>query len=150
MTADDVASQLPNYRRIEIWVAVGAVLFLLVLIEAIRRRRLKERYALLWFPTAVVVIILTVKREWLEGLSYTLGIHHAPSALLLVLVGFAMLILFHFSTVLSGLLDDRTALAQRVALLDARCRALQQEVAKLQTGEGDPTSEAGEEVGESS
>jgi len=142
VSADDLASQLPNFRRIEIWVAVGAVLFLLVLVEAIRRRRLKERYALLWFPTAVVVIILTVKREWLEELSFTLGIHHAPSALLLVLVGFAMLILFHFSTVLSRLLDDRTALAQRIGLLDARCRALQLEVTRLRTGEGGTDAKA--------
>ena len=131
MTPEDVVSQLPNQRRIEVWVAVGALMFLLLLIEAIRRRRLKERYALLWVLTVIVVGVLTVKRGWLEGMSFALGIHHTPSALLLVLVGFAMVILFHFSTVLSRLLDDRNTLAQQVGILDARCRALTIEVAAL-------------------
>ncbi len=136
MTPEDAVSQLPNYRRIEIWVAVGAILFIVLLIEAIRRRRLKERYALLWFPLVAAVIVLTVKRDWLEALSFTLGVHHVPSALLLVLVGLVMVILFHFSTVVSGLLDDRNVLAQRLGILDARCQALKLEVADLRAGGG--------------
>ena len=134
MTPEDVVSQLPNYRRIEVWVAVGALVFVLLLIEAIRRRRLKERYALLWVLTVIVVGVLTVKREWLDGISFALGVHHTPSALLLVLVGFALVILFHFSTVLSRLLDDRNTLAQQVGILDAHCRALTIEVAALRDG----------------
>ena len=137
--------QLPNYRRIEVWVAVGALVFMLLLIEAIRRRRLKERYALLWVLTVIVVVVLTLKREWLDGMSFALGIHHAPSALLLVLVGFAMVMLFHFSTVLSRLLDDRNKLAQQVGILDARCRALALEVAALHD-EREP-AEAREDAG---
>ena len=136
MNPENVVSQLPNYRRIEVWVGIGAAVFVLLLIEAIRRRRLKERYALLWFLTVIVVGVLTVERQWLEGMSFTLGIHHTPSALLLVLMGFAMVILFHFSTVLSRLLDDRTRLAQQVGLLDARCRALTTEVAALREERG--------------
>jgi len=134
VTPEDVARQLPNYRRIEVWVAIGALVFLLLLAEAIRRRRLKERYALLWVPTVIVVVVLTVKREWLESMSFGLGIYHAPSALLLVLVGFAMVSLFHFSMVLSRLLDDRNTLAQQLGILDARCRALGVEVAALRDG----------------
>lgn len=148
MTPDDVVRQLPNYRRIEIWVAAGALLFLLVLLEAMRRRRLKERYSLLWFVAVVLVFVLTVKREWLDGMSFVLGIHHAPSALLLVLLGVAMAMLFHFSLVLSQLLDDRKTLSQQVGMLDARCRALSAELAALRGACADPDDGADEVGGE--
>ena len=138
MSPDVAASQLPNYRRIEVWAAVAVLVFLFVLVESIRRHRLKERYSLLWFATLIGIGVLTVKREWLESLSHGLGIYHAPSALLLVLIGFMMLILFHFSTVISRLLSDRTALAQRVGLLDARYRALERQLAAMQVASADP------------
>lgn len=143
MTPEEAASQLPNYRRIELWVAIGVVVFLGMLIEAIRRRRLKERYALLWFPLVIAIIVFTVKREWLEGFSFALGVHHAPSALLLALMGLALVILFHYSLVLSQLLDDRTAMAQRIGLLDARCRALELEVQRQRGGEEEPAAPDG-------
>ena len=79
---DSAIAQLPNYRRIELWVAVGAILFLFVVVETVRRRRLKERYSLLWFATIIGVTVLTVQRPWLDEFSYALGIHHAPVFLL--------------------------------------------------------------------
>jgi hypothetical protein len=129
VTPELAAADLPNHRWIEIWVAIAALVFLAVLVESIRRHRLKERYSLLWFASLIGIGLLTAKREWLEALSYALGIHHTPSALLLVLSGVMMVILFHFSTVISRLLADRNALAQRVGLLDARFRALERELA---------------------
>lgn len=131
MTPEAMAEQLPNYRRIELWAALAALMFLVLIIETIRRHRLKERYSLLWFATIIAVIVLTVRREWLDEISYGLGIHHAPSALLLIWVGFMMLMLFHFSTVISRLLNDRNALAQRVGILDARYRLLKRQLSEL-------------------
>ena len=134
MNPDMAVEQLASHRRIELVAAICAVAFLLLLIESIRRRRLKVRYSLLWFATCAVVILLTIKRDWLASISSMLGIYHPPNALFLVLGGFVIIVLFHYSTVLSRLLDDRTALAQRLAILDANFQALRLEVGKLRGG----------------
>ena len=37
------------------------------IIELVRRDRLKERYSFLWFITAGVLILFTLRRDWLEN-----------------------------------------------------------------------------------
>jgi len=39
--------------------AIGSILMVLVVLELIRKRRLKERYALLWLATGIVLLILS-------------------------------------------------------------------------------------------
>ena len=62
-------------------VAGFAVLVVLgVVIELIRRRRLQERYALLWIVTGLVMLVLAVWRGALNGLAELAGVAYPPSA----------------------------------------------------------------------
>ena len=119
----------PLYRlRIEIWAILGCVLLFIGLIELVRRNRLKERYSFLWFVTAVVLLVLTLKRNWLEDIARIFGIYYPPTALFLILVFFMLLILIHFSTVISRLLNDKQSLVQSMGLLESRLRHLERKV----------------------
>jgi hypothetical protein len=95
--------------------------------ELVRRRRLMERYALLWLLSAVTLLVLSVWRDLLEVFASAVGVAYAPSALFLVALGFGLLLLLHFSLVISRLTDQTKVLAQRVGML-------QQEVDELQFG----------------
>ena len=96
-------------------------MLLLVVFELIRSRRLRERYALLWLATGVVLIVLSAWRGGLNTIARWLGVRSYPPAVLFA-VGllFVILVLLHYSTVLSRLSDQNTMLAQRLALLEAR------------------------------
>jgi hypothetical protein len=121
-------ANLPDYsKRIEFWAIFGCVLLFIGLIELVRRHRLKERYSFLWFLTAIVLMVFTVRRDWLEGLARVIGVYYAPSALFLILVFFMLMILIHFSTVISRLLNDKQVLVQNLGLLEERVRELEQE-----------------------
>ncbi len=96
-------------------VASGAV-FVLV-IELIRRGRLKERYSLLWLFASGVLLVLSSSRTMLEFVSRKLGIFYAPSFLFLLAFLFLLLITLHFSVVISGLSDRNRRLTQEIALL---------------------------------
>lgn len=96
-------------------VASGAV-FLLV-IELIRRGRLKERYSLLWLFASGVLLVLSSSRTLLELTSRLLGIYYAPSLLFLLAFLFLLLITLHFTVVISGLSEKNKRLAQELALL---------------------------------
>lgn len=106
--------------RVSIAATIASVLLVLVVLELIRTRRLKERYALLWLGTGVVLMVLSVWRDGLNTIARWLGVGTYPPAILFaVAILFVIVVLLHYSTVLSKLSDQNTELAQRVALLEA-------------------------------
>ncbi len=100
---------------------VASVLLILVVLELIRGRRLKERYALLWLATGVVLLVLSAWRQGLNTIAEWVGVStYPPAVLFAVATLFILLVLLHYSTVLSRLTDENVDLAQRIALLEER------------------------------
>jgi hypothetical protein len=97
-------------------IVVTAGMFVLVF-ELVRQRRLLERYALLWLFASAVLLGLSIWRGALEELASAVGIFYAPSALFAVAFGFVLVLLLHFSLVISRLAEQTKVLAQRVGLL---------------------------------
>jgi hypothetical protein len=109
--------------RVSIVAAVASIVLILVVLELIRSRRLRERYALLWLLTGVVLLVLSVWRSGLNTIAGWLGVTgYPPAVLFAVATLFILLVLLHYSTVISKLSDQNTLLAQQVALLEARLR----------------------------
>ena len=109
--------------RVSIAAAIASILLLLIVFELIRSRRLRERYALLWLLTGIVLLALSVWREGLNTIAGWVGVTGYPPAVLFA-VGtlFILVVLLHYSTVISRLSDQNTILAQRLALLEERLR----------------------------
>jgi hypothetical protein len=95
--------------------------------ELVRRRRLMERYALLWLFSTAILLALAVWKPLLDRVAVAIGIFYAPSALFAVALGFILVILLHFSLVLSRLADQTKVLAQRIGLLQERIDVLERE-----------------------
>jgi hypothetical protein len=95
----------------------GNGVVLLVVIELIRRGRLKERYSVLWLFAGGIMLLLSSSRGALEYIARMLGIFYAPSVIFLMGFLFLLLINLHFSVVISGLSDKNKKLAQELALL---------------------------------
>jgi hypothetical protein len=106
--------------RVSVAAAIAAALLLLAIFELIRSRRLQERYALLWLLTGLVIFVLAVWRGLLSRLADLVGIAYPPSALFVLASIFILLVLLHYSTVISKLSDQNRILAQRLALLEHR------------------------------
>ena len=108
--------------RISILAAAASLLLILVVLELIRSRRLRERYALLWLFTGAVMLVLSLWRDGVDTLAGLVGIHYPPSALFALGSLLILVVLLHYSTVLSRLSDENIALAQRLALLEEELR----------------------------
>jgi hypothetical protein len=106
--------------RIQIVSIVVAAVLLLAILELVRRRRLLERYAILWLASGVVLLALAIWRNALEDLANLLGVAYPPNALFVVAFGFVLVLLLHFSLAVSRLADQSKVLAQRMALLEER------------------------------
>jgi hypothetical protein len=108
--------------HVSIFAAVASILLLAVIFELIRNRRLQERYALLWMATGVVLLVFALWRDGLSVLAKTVGIAYPPSALFLLASLFVLVVLLHYSTVISELAERNLMLAQRIALLEQKVR----------------------------
>jgi hypothetical protein len=106
--------------RVQVMAIVASGVLLLVVLELVRRRRLLERYALLWLFSALVLLGLSAWQGLLSSVADTIGIRYPPSALFVIAFAFILVLLLHFSTAVSRLADQSKVLAQRVALLEER------------------------------
>jgi hypothetical protein len=91
-------------------------------IELVRRRRLLERYSLVWLFSSFVLLGLASWRGALDRIAQEIGVAYPPNALFIVAFGFVLWMLLHFSVAVSRLTDQSKILAQRLALLEERTR----------------------------
>jgi hypothetical protein len=106
---------------VSIVASIASVALLLIVLELIRSRRLRERYALLWLATGVVLLVLSAWRSGLNTIADWVGVTgYPPAVLFAVATLFILLVLLDYSTVISKLHDQNTVLAQRLALLEQR------------------------------
>lgn len=114
--------------RIQLVAIVGAAALLFFVLELVRRRRLLERYALLWLLSAIVLLALALWRDGLARLAELVGIAYPPNALFFIAFGFVLALLLHFSVAVSRHSDQLKVLAQRSALLEERLARTEQQL----------------------
>ena len=95
--------------------ALGLTMLGLTL-NLIRRRRLREEYAVLWVLTSVVILLLVLVPSVLFMVAKWLNLHHSVLLLLLVFVFLAAIVL-HYSVAISRHSEREKQLSQDVALL---------------------------------
>ena len=118
-----LAGQTP--LKVSIAATIASLLLLGVVFELIRSRRLRERYALLWVLTGIVLVVLSAWRGGLNTIAGWVGVEtYPPAVLFAVALLFILAVLLHYSTVLSKVSDENVILAQRVALLELEVNEL--------------------------
>jgi hypothetical protein len=85
-----------------------------------------------------VLLALAAWRGLLEQVSTAIGIYYAPSALFVVALGFILVLLLHFSLVISRLADQNKVLAQKLSLMQQRVEQLETAQARAEQEEERP------------
>ncbi len=104
-------------NRITVLAVLASAILLLYILEMVRRRRLREEYSILWLTGGVVMLVFSLKKDWLESAASAAGIYYPPSFLFLIGMFFILLILIHFSITISKLYQMNKKMAQDLALL---------------------------------
>jgi hypothetical protein len=126
--------------RIQIVAVIATAALFFFVLELVRRRRLLERYALLWLFSSIVLLGLAAWRGALQWIADLFGIAYPPNALFFVAFGFVLALLLHFSSAVSRHSDQIKVLAQRLALLEERQRRSEtasQDTRQVSVGAGD-------------
>jgi len=116
-------------NRVTLFSICASAGFLLYILEMVRRRKLREEYSILWLAGSVVILVLSIKQDWLVSIAHAAGIAYPPSFLFLVGILFILLILIHFSIAISKLHQMNKKMAQEIALMKSRSHSTDGEVA---------------------
>jgi hypothetical protein len=108
---------------------------LLLILELVRRKRLMERYALLWLFSTLLLLVLSVWSGLLNSLASALGVSYPPSALFAVAFGVVLVLLVHFSLAVSHLSDQNKVLAQRLGILQRQVQEQNEHLLTLTQGD---------------
>lgn len=103
--------------------AVTGLVLLAVIVELLRRRQLREKYALLWLLVGLAVTPLALRPRLLDRVAQTLGVVSGVSLVLFLAVVFLLLVCVHLSWEVSRLEEETRTLAEHIALLGMRSAA---------------------------
>ncbi len=102
-------------------IALG-VGFLVVVFWLVRGRRLKDELSVAWVVAAVAIVLATLSFRLVEVVAPVVGAVYTPSAVFFLAIVFLLVLNLHLSVKLTRLEEDRTKIAQTVALLEERTR----------------------------
>jgi hypothetical protein len=103
--------------RIQVLAVIGSITLIVFILELIRRKRLKEEFAVLWLGMGIIFLIISLFRKLLDRFSLMVGISYPPAALFLILIMGLTVILIHFSVAISELKEANKKLTQELGLL---------------------------------
>ena len=110
--------------RVKIVALIISLGMLFLIIELVRRRKLREEYSWLWLLTGSVILILMMWVDLLKWITHMIGALVPSSTIFFFAFLFLMLISLHFSVVISKLTDQNKDLAQRYGLLELELNEL--------------------------
>ena len=113
--------------RLQILLAIGAILFLGVTLYFIRKKGLDLNHSILWLFMSVIFMVIAIFPEIVTFLSRLMGIKVSSNALFLVLLAFLLIHAISSSAALSRHHNRIKRLVQSVALLEHRIEQLEAE-----------------------
>lgn len=91
--------------------------FLIIVLELVRRQKLKEQYSLLWIVFGISLFIASINVSFIERLSNVLGIKYAPAMLFLFGLLFCFTLILHLTMVVTKLSNQVLRLTQELTIL---------------------------------
>jgi len=106
--------------KVNLFAIIGSIILLMIILELIRRKYLRERYSLIWIVTGALFLILSIRVDILERISNFLGFTVPSNALFFFGILFLLSIVLGLSVITSRLAGKNKVLTQEVVLLKKR------------------------------
>lgn len=116
-----------------IFSVASAVLTLVVVIELLRRRRLRERHAVWWLIAGTLALIISIFPPVLVWAAHLVGVEVPVNLVFFVSVAVLFLVCIQHSAELTALEAKTRTLAETAALQDLRILALEKALAESKT-----------------
>ncbi|MCA8942890.1 MAG: DUF2304 domain-containing protein [Planctomycetes bacterium] len=117
---------LPDHQQ-TVAIVLAAVI-LVVVLDLVRKRKLREEYSILWIVTAIALLAMAIETDLLVLFQRAVGAVLPVSALFFGALLFLMLVALQYSVRLSKLTARNKTLCQKLALLERDLDTLRREL----------------------
>ncbi|PDQ36397.1 MAG: hypothetical protein B5766_00810 [Candidatus Lumbricidophila eiseniae] len=112
---------------------VSAIVTLGVVVELLRRRRLRERHALWWLVAGLLALVIGVYPPIVQAAAELIGVQVPANLVYFVSIAILVLVNIQHSAELTSLEAKNRVLAEEIALLDMRLNSLESPSAEIST-----------------
>lgn len=112
--------------RLKVSLLAAVLVFFVIVLSMLKRRRLTLKYTLLWLLTGAVMLIFVVFPELLQSLAGFIGAQTLMNTLYLLIIGFILVLLMMLTSIVSKQTERIAFLAQANAILEKRVRELEE------------------------
>ena len=120
-------------QRLQLFAIIIGVVFLVMMIELIRKNRVTLKYALLWLFSGLVLLVLAIFPQVLNWISRLIGVYSPVNALFAIMLCCGLMLMISFSVIVSGNKKAVVRLTQEISLLENRIRELEKNAAEAGT-----------------
>jgi hypothetical protein len=103
---------------------LSAALILVVVIELLRRRHLRERHAVWWFVAGVIALVVGIFPSSLEWAAGAIGVEVPTNLVFFSGIAVLVLVCLQHSAELTELESKTRTLAERLAIMELRLNEL--------------------------
>lgn len=100
MPVDEI-TQASVSERTQVLAILACVLFVGLILYLIKNNRVKPGHAIVWMIFGVFLFTVSVFNSLLDLVSMMVGIYYPPAAFFMIVIGALILVLLHFSILLS-------------------------------------------------
>ncbi len=112
----------PRVERVAI---VVSIILVIIVLDMVRRKKLREKYSLIWLFAVAAMTVLALWEGLLLSITSLIGAINPSSTLFLFGILFALFILLHLSNKVSDFSVQLRILAKEVAMLNAQLAGYQ-------------------------
>ena len=120
--------------QIRLWIGFISLALFVTIFEFVRKRHLREEYAILWLLTALAIVVLSLWPGLVETLGRITGFYYLTSVVFIVFV-FVIGVLMHYSIVISKMKENNKEMVQKLGLLDQKMREIDRRTSEINRSE---------------
>lgn len=114
-------------KRIQLISFLASSGLLAIVLEMVRRKLLKERFAILWIFSALALVVFSLWGSFLEWLANIAGVYYAPLVIIPIIIFFGVLLALYFSVLMTKHDKQTRELIQKMALLENEVESLKKD-----------------------
>jgi len=111
--------------QIRLMAILASCVMLIIVVDLIRREKLRARYSLFWLLVGFIFLIFSLWTNLLNLVARIIGIYTLPNALFFIGFVGTVVILLHFSVIISTLSVENKKLIEKLSILSWRVEELE-------------------------
>lgn len=127
-------------EKLHILLIIFSSLLLLGVLELVRSRMVREKYAIIWVLLSVSLLILAIRVDFIFYVAEIMGVHDPVNALVFIAIVTILLVLMEYSVILTRHHRHTRDLLKKYSLLQLRLEELERRSFREREANAEPIS----------